>query len=163
MPCPPQENWPPQPAVILPALSDFAKEAQRRISLHSPELPHANRCGSFFSSAALHQCSSALISGAFDFDVDADSFATEVSNEGQNNNEVTAEVHAARKPSTYLISITSFSFAADKSSIFFVSECVTFSSSSSDLLRSSSLIFFSFSNFSTPSLISRRIFRIAVR
>ncbi len=85
-------------------------------------------------------------------------------NEGHKYNEAIPEVYAAKEPlAPYLISITSFSFAADKSSIFFVSECVNFSSSSSERLRSSSLIFFSFSNFSTPSLISRRIFRIAVR
>jgi hypothetical protein len=72
--------------------------AKRRISLHSPELPHANRRGSFFSSAALHQCSSALISGAFDFDVDF--FTAEISNEGQNNNEATAEIHATKNRPT---------------------------------------------------------------
>ena len=63
----------------------------------------------------------------------------------------------------YLISSTSFSFVADKSSTFFVSACVSFSSSSSARFLSSSLIFFSFSSFSTASLMSRRILRTAVR
>jgi hypothetical protein len=69
-----------------------------------------------------------------------------------------------RKPgSCYLTSRISFSFMAQRSSIFLVSECVSFSSSSTDRLRSSSLIFFSFSSFSTASLMSRRMFRTAVR
>src|SRR5690348_11641978 len=51
----------------------------------------------------------------------------------------------------YLISITSFSLAAERSSIFFVSEWVSFSSSSSERFLSSSLIFLSFSSFSPAS------------
>src|SRR5580658_10641391 len=45
----------------------------------------------------------------------------------------------------YLISMISFSLTAERSSIFFVSLCVSFSSSSRDRFLSSSLIFFSFS------------------
>ncbi len=63
----------------------------------------------------------------------------------------------------YLTSRSSFSLSAQRSSIFLVSECVTFSSSSTDRLRSSSLIFFSFSSFSIASLMSRRMLRTAVR
>ncbi len=63
----------------------------------------------------------------------------------------------------YLNSRTSFSLAAHRSSIFFVSLCVTLSNSSTARLRSSSLIFFSFSRLSTASLISRRTLRSAVR
>jgi hypothetical protein len=63
----------------------------------------------------------------------------------------------------YLICITSRSFVSDKSSIFLVSACVTFSSSSSPRFFSSSLIFFSFSSFSIASFKSRRTLRSAVR
>jgi len=63
----------------------------------------------------------------------------------------------------HLISITSFSLAALRSSIFFVSAWETFSSSSSARFCSSWLIFLSFSNLSIASLISRRMLRTAVR
>ena len=66
-------------------------------------------------------------------------------------------------PLRYFSSSTSFSLAAQRSSIFFVSACVTLSSSSIPRLRSSSLIFFSFSRLSIASLISRRTLRTAVR
>jgi hypothetical protein len=64
---------------------------------------------------------------------------------------------------SYFTSRSSFSLPALRSSIFFVSECVSFSSSSRVRFCSSWLIFFSFSSLSTASLISRRILRTAVR
>ncbi len=66
-------------------------------------------------------------------------------------------------PATYLSSRISFSLAVERSSIFFVSLWVTFPNSSRARLHSSSLIVFSFSKRSTASLMSRRIFRAAVR
>ena len=63
----------------------------------------------------------------------------------------------------HLISITSFSLPALRSSIFLVSAWETFSSSSSARFCSSWLIFLSFSNLSIASLISRRMLRTAVR
>jgi hypothetical protein len=69
----------------------------------------------------------------------------------------------ARFARRYLISMTSFSLAALKSSIFFVSAWETFSSSSSARFCSSWLIFLSFSSLSIASLMSRRMLRTAVR
>ena len=66
-------------------------------------------------------------------------------------------------PARYFTSRISFSFTAQRSSIFLVSECVSFSSSSRVRFCSSWLIFFSFSSLSTASLMSRRILRTAVR
>src|SRR5205814_10600583 len=63
----------------------------------------------------------------------------------------------------YLISRISFSFTADRSSIFLVSACAIFSSSSSARFCSSWLIFLSFSSLSMASLMSRRMLRTAVR
>src|SRR5713226_1120047 len=67
------------------------------------------------------------------------------------------------RTNNYLIDMTSFSFDALRSSIFLVSACDTFSSSSSARFFSSSLIFFSFSSFSMASFSSRRMLRTAVR
>jgi len=63
----------------------------------------------------------------------------------------------------YLTSRTSLSLAPESSSIFLISCWVNFSRSSTVRLRSSSLMVFSFSNFSMASLISRRMLRTAVR
>ena len=64
---------------------------------------------------------------------------------------------------TYFSSIISFSLVAESSSIFFVSLCVSLSSSSMARFFSSSLAFFSFSRCSIASFKSRRTLRTAVR
>lgn len=84
---------------------------------------------------------------------------------------ITSNTHTPYRPQIYcpglvkgyFSSRTSFSFAAERSSIFLVSEWVSFSSSSSERFFSSSLIFFSFSSFSMASFRSRRMLRTAVR
>jgi hypothetical protein len=68
-----------------------------------------------------------------------------------------------QKTAAYLISITSFSLWAERSSIFLVSAWESFSSSSRARFCSSWLIFLSFSSLSMASLESRRMLRTAVR